>query len=92
MRFRTIEYVGYGVGIVVPVVGVIWLASSTVNDMRDMAERLAGLEARVTEMTEAQVEDKLINKRVDELDRHVDWLRYHHHEVRGADTGGPHVD
>ena len=92
MRFRTVEYVGYGVGIVAPVVGVIWLAASTVNDMRDMASRLAALEAKVASMTEAQVEDRLINKRVDELAGHMDWLRYHHHEVRGADTGGPHVD
>ena len=92
MQFRTVEYVGYGVGIVAPIVGVIWFAASTVNDMRDMAQRLAGLEARVTEMTEAQVEDRLINKRVDDLAHHVDWLRYHHHQVRGDDTGAPHVD
>ena len=92
MRFRTVEYVGYGVGIVVPVVGVIWLASSTVNDMRDMAERLTELEDKVGRIAEAQVEDQLINKRVDELGNHMDWLRFHHHQIQGDDTGGPHVD
>ena len=92
MQFRTVEYVGYGVGIIAPIVGVIWLAASTVNDMRDMGKQLADLESKLDEIAEAQIEDRLINKRVDELTEHVDWLRYHHHEVRGSDTGGPHVD
>ena len=92
MRFRTVEWVGYGVGIAAPIAGIIWLAASTVHDMRDMAERLDEIEARVATMLEAQVEDRLVNKRVDELTRHVDTLRHHHHDVRGADTGGPHID
>ena len=92
MQFRTVEYVGYGVGIVAPIVGVIWLAAATVQDMRDMADRLVELEGHVHALAEAQVEDRLINKRVDDLAGHVDWLRYHHHQVRGDDTGAPHVD
>ena len=92
MQFRTVEWVGYGVAIIVPVIGAIWLAASTVQDMKDMSERVDAIEADVSKIVESQIEDRLVNRRVDKLDEHVDWLRHHHHAVRGDDTGGPHTD
>ena len=90
MRRHTIELIAGIVGIIVPVVIVIWLAASTVTEMQEMADRLADLEVRFTSLTEAQVADRLINDDVAELAKHVDWLRYHHHHENGE--GHPHVD
>ena len=90
MQIRTVEWVAGLVGIAVPVVVVIWLAASTVTEMREMAARMETLEAQVAAITEAQVADRLVNDRVTELSGHVDWLRYHHHHEGGE--GHPHVD
>ena len=92
MQFRTIEWIAGGLAIVMPAAGTIWLVSSMVNDMRDVQARIDALENTTKGILESQIEDRLVNKRVDKLDEHVDILRFHHHDVRGDDTGGPHTD
>ena len=90
MRFRTVEWVAGALAIIVPVVVAIWVAAAAVTEMGDIADRLTELEHAMAAMEERQVEDRLVNGRVDELAGHVDWLRYHHHHEGGE--GHPHID
>ena len=90
MRFRTVEWVAGALAVIVPVVVAIWVAAAAVTEMAAIEDRLADLERTMATLEETQVEDRLVNGRVDKLAEHVDWLRYHHHHEDGE--GHPHID
>ena len=84
--------------IVLPLLVGAWWAGSGYVEFND---RLSALERELIHLHELrdryereQTKNALVNEQVDDLEKHVDWLRWHHHEIPGGggDTGRGHVD
>ena len=85
------------VGVMIPILGAVWWAGSGYMEFND---RLASLEREASGFHDLQLryegeqtENRIINERVEKLDKNVEMLLYHHHSVpQGGDTGRAHVD
>jgi len=89
-----LETIGISVGIAIPALLIAWWAGSGYVEFKDRLEILEKHaqmhEDFISRYEKSQAKDNLVNERVVEIDKDVEWLKYHHHHQNGE--GRPHVD
>ena len=84
-----LEKIGIVFGIAVPMIFVVWGGAIAWQLIAEGVAEREDLYGRIHDIELAQNEDSLYNDIVLQIQKEVEWLKFHHHDKQG---GRGHVD